>query len=161
MARARILRALVAFYLVAILSPLLTTSFGHSCTLGRFMIDDGSGPAVGPIELRDGILVLAAGCNPAPMTVIDEGRDGTRVRTAWASCGSDSRRVNARIDAACDVMRGVVRASAGAQRFHAHRIPTCGDGQRNAGEGCDDGNTIDGDCCTAHCEVVTSAACAP
>ena len=71
MARARILRALVAFYLVAILSPLLTTSFGHSCTLGRFMIDDGSGPAVGPIELRDGILVLAAGCNPAPMTVID------------------------------------------------------------------------------------------
>src|SRR5262245_65794153 len=107
MARARILRALVALYVVAILSPLLTTSFGHSCALGRFMIDDASGPGVGPIELRDGNLFLAAGCNPAPMTVIDEGRDGTRVRTAWASCGSDSRRVNARIDAACDVLRRV------------------------------------------------------
>ena len=161
MARARILRALVALYVVAILSPLLTTGFDHSCALGRFMIDDGSGLAVGPIELRDGILLLAAGCTPARMTVTDEGREGIRVRTAWASCGNDTRRVNARIDPACDVMHGVVRASAGVQRFHARRIPTCGDGQRDAGEGCDDGNTIDGDCCTAHCELETSAACAP
>ena len=85
MARTRILRVLVALYVVSVLSPLLTTSFGHSCALGRFMIDDGSGLAVGPIELRDGILFLAAGCNPAAMTVVDEGREGTRVRTAWAS----------------------------------------------------------------------------
>ena len=161
MARARILRALVALYVVAILSPLLTTRFDHACALGRFMIDDGSGLAVGPIELRDGILFLAAGCNPAPMRIIDEGREGTRVRTAWASCGSDTRRLNARIDAACDVMHGVVRASAGAQRYPARRVPTWGDGHRDAGEGCDDGNTIDGDCCTAHCELETSAACAP
>src|SRR4029077_2028083 len=82
MARARILRALVALYVVAILSPLLTTGFDHSCALGRFMIDDGSGLAVGPIELRDGILLLDAGCTPARMTVTDEGREGTRVRTA-------------------------------------------------------------------------------
>jgi cysteine-rich repeat protein len=79
------------------------------------------------------------------------------LRTTWAACGAETRRVHARIDTACDAMNGVVRASAGAQLFHARRIPTCGDGQRDPGEDCDDGNTIDGDCCTAHCVLETES----
>src|SRR5262249_24634141 len=137
MSGARIRRALVALYVAVSLSPLLTARFERSCALGRFSIDDdGPGLPLGPIELRDGIL-LAGGCTAARLTVVREGRDGTRLRTAWAACGAETRRVHARIDAACDVMNGVVRASAGARRFHARRIPTCGDGQRDPGEDCD------------------------
>src|SRR5215470_8065683 len=136
MSRARILRAFVALCAATALSPLLTARFERSCALGRFLIDDGPGLPLGPIELRDGIL-LAGGCTAARLTVVREGRDGTRLRTAWAACGAETRRVHARIDAACDVMNGVVRASAGARRFHARRIPTCGDGQRDPGEDCD------------------------
>jgi cysteine-rich repeat protein len=165
MSRARTLRALAALYVAAALSPLLTARFDRPCALGRFVVDDGpDGPIGGPpglIELRGGILLLATGCAPAAMTVVQGSRDGTRLRTAWAPCGTDSRRVRARIDAACDVMSGVVHASTGARHFHARRIPTCGDGHRDAGEDCDDGNTLDGDCCTAHCELETSSACAP
>ena len=155
----RVPRALAALYVASVLSPLLTARFERPCALGRFAVDGGPGGPVGLIELRDGILLLATGCAPAAMTVVHEGRDGIRLRTAWAACGSDSRRVRARIDAACDVMSGVVRASTGASHFHARRIPTCGDGQRDAGEDCDDGNTLDGDCCTSHCELETGPAC--
>ncbi len=32
--------------------------------------------------------------------------------------------------------------------------PRCGDGTLDAGEACDDGNNLDGDCCSAFCEVL-------
>jgi hypothetical protein len=36
--------------------------------------------------------------------------------------------------------------------------PRCGDGVLHAGEGCDDGNNLDGDCCSALCEVLPAGA---
>src|SRR5262249_39679576 len=33
------------------------------------------------------------------------------------------------------------------------RRARCGDGARDTGEECDDGNTVDGDCCTAACRA--------
>jgi cysteine-rich repeat protein len=33
------------------------------------------------------------------------------------------------------------------------RIPTCGDGYLDAGEQCDDGNTLNGDCCSSTCQI--------
>ena len=35
----------------------------------------------------------------------------------------------------------------------AFRVVRCGDGFRDADEECDDGNAIDGDCCSAACQV--------
>lgn len=32
-------------------------------------------------------------------------------------------------------------------------IPRCGNGTLDPGEGCDDGNTLDGDCCSSACEI--------
>ncbi len=40
------------------------------------------------------------------------------------------------------------------------KIPVCGDGVLDAGEGCDDGNTVDGDGCSATCAVEMHAAAA-
>ena len=37
----------------------------------------------------------------------------------------------------------------------------CGNGRADAGEACDDGNTADGDCCTAACAVVAAGAACP
>ncbi|HXC52831.1 MAG TPA: hypothetical protein VN634_18240 [Candidatus Limnocylindrales bacterium] len=40
------------------------------------------------------------------------------------------------------------------------RSAQCGDGNLDAGESCDDGNNLDGDCCSAFCEVLPpGAAC--
>jgi cysteine-rich repeat protein len=33
------------------------------------------------------------------------------------------------------------------------RVPTCGDGILDAGETCDDGNLVNGDCCSSLCQV--------
>jgi cysteine-rich repeat protein len=41
------------------------------------------------------------------------------------------------------------------------RVPSCGDGIVDAGETCDDGNAVGGDCCSATCQVESSgSACA-
>ena len=40
--------------------------------------------------------------------------------------------------------------------------PTCGDGNVEAGEACDDGNNLDGDCCSSTCEIESSGTvCGP
>jgi cysteine-rich repeat protein len=33
----------------------------------------------------------------------------------------------------------------------------CGDGIKSQTEQCDDGNTLDGDCCTSTCQLVSSS----
>jgi cysteine-rich repeat protein len=40
-------------------------------------------------------------------------------------------------------------------------LGTCGDGTPNAGEQCDDGNTISGDGCSASCQLESTSVCTP
>ncbi len=39
--------------------------------------------------------------------------------------------------------------------------PYCGDGNVDPGEQCDDGGTVDGDCCSATCQIESGPGCAP
>ncbi len=45
----------------------------------------------------------------------------------------------------------VVKRISGAGSWKLVATPTCGNGRQEDGEACDDGNTVDGDCCSATC----------
>lgn len=57
--------------------------------------------------------------------------------------------------------RGAVRAAAiVADTTVLPELDVCGDGKKTGAEACDDGNTVDGDTCSANCSTVTTPAAA-
>jgi cysteine-rich repeat protein len=140
------------------------------CPGGRFPTDiRPKGPT--PLDLRPSPELVIAGdrvsleplCPPLAAR-IRPSRRGTTVRARWRAC-ADGRRVALRalVDRACWSATGVVRARGLRPRFTATRMPACGNGVREGDEACDDGNTADGDCCSAACAVEAGCAvvCGP
>jgi cysteine-rich repeat protein len=90
---------------------------------------------------------------PAVSGTVHASPRGTRVLAEWPSCGGRRVRLRGVIDRICRRLWGVIQVSGRKpRRLRALRIPECGDGFREAVEQCDDGNTRDGDCCSATCE---------
>ncbi len=140
-------------------APLLGSRPRPPCPRARFVVDTGSA-LPGAVELYDGTLAVGATCPPVDAQVVRQQRSGTTVRAAWKACGELNRlHLRGRIDASCRTLRGVVQAGSRREHFRAHRVPACGDGRREGRETCDDGNTLDGDCCTATCQRETTDAC--
>jgi len=76
--------------------------------------------------------------------------DGTRAYVCWT--GYDKNRGDVFID---DKRERVLCTPISLKE------PVCGDGIVDPGEGCDDGNLVDGDCCSASCQVeAAGSACA-
>jgi cysteine-rich repeat protein len=138
-----------------------------ACT-GRFLasaslaIADGTIVLAG-VDIAGGQVAIAGACGPVRARM-RRGPHGTIVKAGWTSCaGLPGRvRLRARIDRGCRKLAGVLRAPAAdfAWAFRAARFAACGNGIREDDEACDDGNTVDGDCCSATCTEVPGSACA-
>lgn len=124
------------------------------CPPGHFtMRPTGAAPLdLSVLQLTDSALVEIVGVCPgatATGTVYPSGW-GPRFRVRWTDCdvASDIAGLRARFRDECRELRGVVRTRSGRRRrFQATRIPICGDRITQAGEDCDDGNAVSGDCC--------------
>ncbi len=141
------------------------------CSAARFVTAGGApllagnaGTVIDVVLLDDGDVALPNGCGPVRARLKRTGY-GMRLRAHWSSCEGLRGRVllKARVDHACGTMAGVVRARReGLKRpFEARRISTCGDGILDPGEGCDDGSTMGGDCCSPSCRLEHGVACEP
>jgi cysteine-rich repeat protein len=153
-----------AAFTLGILLPVMAAAGPGSCPAGRFLvagapiiggvIRPATVPAPDVLTLEGRRLSLASGCGPVRVRTRNSAR-GTTLRARWRSCADLPGRIRlrARIDAACNVLTGVVRAPRAAmkRRFTAVRLSTCGDGLLDAGEACDDGNAASGACCAATC----------
>src|SRR5215831_7331090 len=112
----------------------------------------------GPIiVLHHGLVAIESTCPPIVAELTSTMR-GLRVRAAWSRCeGSLSGpvRLRARITGYCIRMAGVVRRGRErvTRRFVAVRKDACGDGVLEVGEWCDDGDTLNGDCCSVTCQI--------
>jgi cysteine-rich repeat protein len=82
------------------------------------------------------------------------GRSDLRAVSFNVAAGNHSVRADA------DFQLGLVTASGGTGLFSYYspfRLPDCGDGTTQEYEGCDDGNVIDGDGCSATCRIETGS----
>jgi cysteine-rich repeat protein len=144
---------------------------GGTCPGGQFLVHDAAlrtGDSERPFDVvtLDGTeIAIASGCAPVAATLTAAGGGRTRVRARWTSCADlvGPVRLKARLDATCGRMTGVVKARRARLRwrFVADRMAVCGNGAREGDEACDDGNTADGDCCSATCAREDRAECAP
>jgi len=137
------------------------------CSGGRFLVANallGGGYRAGTTDavvVEAGRVSIASGC-PSARVRMKASRKGTTLKAVWGECGEiRGVRLRARIDRACLRMAGVLAAGTPEvrQRFTATRVPTCGNGVREADEQCDDGNTAPGDCCSATCRNEDGGAC--
>lgn len=151
--RFRVLTAFTVMMVAAAVRP----AAGKLCPHGRFALTPRGGPADAMVLRLDGGATLEGHCATASLRPrsFPYGVQ-LRMRARWhAPCGlTHLVAMRARFDPPCDTLVGVLRARGGAKtRFTATRIPECGNGYVEAGETCDDGNAVGGDCCAADCQA--------
>jgi cysteine-rich repeat protein len=138
------------------------------CPPGEFVLESGAEDSVRGQALAQTKLMLGWGraeltslCQRAPARVFyrPHGFWGHRVAGRFARCkGGRPITLRARWDlegaSYCTALDGVLRVGRGRRvAFRAVRVPECGNGLREAGEQCDDGDAEAGDCCTVDCRV--------
>ena len=106
------------------------------CNDGNACTDDSCSPATGCVFTNNSV-----GCNDSdPCTVTDTCSGGVCVGSGALSC-NDGNKCTAD---SCVKNQGCV---------YQPITPCCGNGQKEAGEECDDGNAVDNDGCTNACKV--------
>ena len=158
--------------LLAILpAPSLTFAKG-SCPPGAYVIDRGAGAAaIGmAIELQEGTVELPGVCTAVAARgwgIPLPDRWFVRVIARWQGCDHGVTALRANLDPRCTELRGRLRVRRGhTARFHATRVPVCGDGIVQAPEECEPDTAA---CCTSACRTVpgcdgpcrSNADCAP
>lgn len=137
------------------------------CPGGRFVVEGPRGvDRIQPgteVVVEDGTVALGLVCPPVPVRQV-VARQGDRMRATWPECGEGRygrTTFRARFGSTCWTLAGVTRDASAkyARRFIARRMAECGNGLREGAEACDDGNTLDGDCCSATCEVEPATGC--
>jgi len=158
---------------LAVLAMSVPASAKVLCPPGEFQIvpPEGGGDADGTVRgqaIADMTLVLDEGraeleglCARAPAGRFYQrlASWGHRVKTRFARCkGGRPVGLRARWDLEgapwCTTLDGELRVGHGRRvAFRAVRVAACGNGLREIGEQCDDGNTAGGDCCGADCRA--------
>ena len=114
------------------------------------------------VRVTPAILLLAACTAPAGEATTDTGEAGTTTGTTGLTSSSDSDTASDADPTTPDVpttssttgtTTDDLPTSTGPDDTTMIEPPVCGDGVLGAGEACDDGNVVDGDCCSADCSV--------
>jgi RHS repeat-associated protein len=106
------------------------------------------------VEIENKQVSIASGC-PAKRAKIKAKKTETRVRVTWKRCGTLRKvRLKAAITDECRVLTGTLKVKGQAPVPVSATLTACGDGiTYQPSEACDDGNTADGDGCSASCQL--------
>ncbi|MFK7986787.1 MAG: DUF4215 domain-containing protein [Sandaracinaceae bacterium] len=123
-----------------------------SCASG--VCDDSMGaPGVCQASCGNGVLEDGEGCDDAN-AFVDDGCDADCLVEDGAACNADSAGATGAMSCASGMCN-----TGGGEPGICFRPDACGDGRLNPMEGCDDGNTDDGDGCTSACLIEAGEVC--
>ncbi|MFA6039205.1 MAG: DUF4215 domain-containing protein [Candidatus Peribacteraceae bacterium] len=124
----------------------------ESCDDGNDNDDDECTMGCTQPRCGDGIVQKSRGedCDNGPQNS-NVAADACRLNCVMAYCGDGVRDTDEMRNEECDYGPANSDTQANACR-RSCKASRCGDGVVDAGEGCDDGNTVDGDSCTETCQ---------